>query len=251
MYRHWHFFENQKNSSCFHQINISWNFICCMKFHFDFLIFSILIHSIFIVCSLFFDVFDSTRSFFYLKYISDHSAVSWSLNLKEKKKKNWNVKKSIINEKKWWLIWFVWRAWNDRSKWLIKWSFAEMLKWSFAEMLIDCYFWDLSLRLHVLTIWKWSDRNADDWCLFLKKLDQMNVYESRSTVLRWRKKMIKWMWCQTCCIQPWNGQMHADDCFDVRTVAPGFIAIRWQTIDVRIATFNRDEIKCTDDVVWC
>ena len=76
-----------------------------------------------------------------------------------RRKKNWNVEKSIINEKKWWLIWFVWRAWNDRSKWpfieTLKWSFAETLKWFFA---VAC-----------VTIWRWSDRIADNWCIFFKK----------------------------------------------------------------------------------
>ena len=45
--------------------------------------------------------------------------------------------------------------------------------------------------------------------------------------------------------------MHADDCFDVRTVAFNFIAIKWKTVDDQIAAFDRDKIKCTDDVVWC
>ena len=30
------------------------------------------------------------------------------------------------------------------------------------------------------------------------------------------KKSFKWMWCQTCCIRPWNNQMHADDCLLTR-----------------------------------
>ena len=36
LYRHWHHFENKKKTFMFHQITVLWNFICCMKFHFDF-----------------------------------------------------------------------------------------------------------------------------------------------------------------------------------------------------------------------
>ena len=98
---------------------------------------------------------------------------------------------------------------NDR----LKWSFAEMLKWSFAETLIGCYLWGLSLRLHVLTVWRWS----------LIGMPMIDVFFSKKTWwnecvwgpingLRWRKEMIKWMWCQECCTRPWNGQMHWRNC---------------------------------------
>ena len=82
------------------------------------------------------------------------------------------------------------------------------------------------------------DRNVDDWCLFLKKLDQMNVYENWSTVPDdvkkwsnecdaaielWAGKLLmsemlhsivkrsdaltRLFWCQNCCTRSWNNQM--------------------------------------------
>ena len=49
------------------------------------------------------------------------------------------------------------------------------------------------------------------------------------------------------CIQCWDYWMHADDCLDVRDVASDPIAIRWKTVDARIAASDRDEVRCTGD----
>ena len=228
MYRHWHFFENQKNSSCFHQINMFWNFICCIKFHFDFLIFSILIHSIFIVCSLFFDVFDFIRSFLYLKHINDYFAVSWSLNLKKKEKENWNVKKSIINEKKMMI--------NLIRLTCIKWSFEMTVYWN-VEMII-C--WNV------------------DWLLFLKFFAEIAYVNDMKMILIemlmidvffLKKNLIKWM-----CIK--IDQRFFDDVkkivqINVMLLSDYEADLTDKLLMSKMFASDVDVIRCTDDWMWC
>ena len=72
--------------------SIAWNFN---------LISSILMHSSFSsFCGPSLDPFDSTRSPLYLGHISGHSAVLWSLDLKEEERGNWDVERSTISGRK-------------------------------------------------------------------------------------------------------------------------------------------------------
>ena len=92
---------------------------------------------------------------------------------------------------------------NDR----LKWPFDETLKWSFAEMLIGCFISEVVFRWDCICCVRYGDDfwlNADDWCLFLRKLDQMNVYEDRSTVLDDVEK-----WSNECdaAIELWAGKL--------------------------------------------
>ena len=187
-----------------------------------------------------------------MKHISNHSVVPWSLNLKEKGR--WIEKLKNRSHLKWNEIefWPVLTAWNDRSKWSIKWPFAEMLKWLFAEMLIDCYLWGLLLKLHVLTIWRWFLIQCW-WLMSFFKKTWSNEYDVRMLHLmlmssdtlaklsvdakwlhpmlmhqmHWRSYLLMsddctrcwcirctdgWIKCQNCCTRSWNDSMHADDC---------------------------------------
>ena len=98
LYRHWHFFENEKIFSCF--IKSLYSEISSVAWNFN-LIYNILIFNSFSSSMIFFLFFDSIHSFFYLSHINDRSAVLWSLNLKKKVKNNWKIEKSIVNEMKW------------------------------------------------------------------------------------------------------------------------------------------------------
>ena len=102
----------------------------------------------------------------------------------------------------------------------------------------------------------------------VKKIVQMNVMSKcciwcRFHQMHWRLKMMsillhlmlkssdalmKLFDCLNCIWCRYH-QMHWQ-LFRCQTVAFDFIAIRWQTVDVQIVTFDRDEIKCIDDVVW-
>ena len=124
-----------------------------------------------------------------------------------------------------------------------------MLKWSFAEMLIGCfYLWDgLSLRLHVLrTVWRWSGWGADDWCLFLRKLDQMNVYGGRSTVPGDVRK-----WSNECgaATRLW-GRQAVDlmpEVLHLMLLPSDALAVE---CDARHAAPGRETARCTLAVVW-
>ena len=87
----------------------------------------------------------------------------------------------------------------------------------------------------------------------------MNVYEGRSTVFDnvkkwsnecdivielWTDKLL--IWCQKCCIWSWYDQIHWR-LFWCQTVAFNLKAIKWETVNVQIAAFDCDEIKCTDE----
>ena len=151
----------------------------------------------------------------------------------------------------------------------LKWPFAETLKWSFAEMLIDCYFWDgfsmifaeVACVNNLMMILDW---NVDDWCFFLKKLDEMNVYESQSTVpndvKKWSNKCdatIKlWagkllIWCQKCCTWCRCYQMHwrLNVMSELLHSTVKRSNARWSLfVDEVVKTvFDVDVIKCTDD----
>ena len=165
-------------------------------------------------------------------------------------------------------------CWGDEM--IICWNVENVLWCWFTVSIFETFRWDCICCVRYEGDFDW---NADDWCIFLRKLDQMNVYESRSTVLRWRKKKsFKWMWCcyramdrqavdlmsemlhlilissdalarlSDCqnCIWCRCHQMHwrLSRC---QTVALNLKAIRWETVDAQIAAFDRDEIKCTDE----
>ena len=110
---------------------------------------------------------------------------------------------------------------------------------------------------------KADQRSLDD----VRKIVQMNVmllsdYGADKLLI----------WCQKCCIWCCYHQMHwrLNVMLDmlhpivkrsdarwrlsvaevVRTVAFDLIAIRWEAVDVRIAAFDRDEVRCTLTVVW-
>ena len=109
----------------------------------------------------------------------------------------------------------------------------------------------------------------------------MNVYEDRSTVLRWRKKIVQinvillssyeagklliWWNCQSCIwcqchqihwrlneisellhlmLKSLNALTKLSWC---QYVAFGPIAIRWEAVDVQIAAFDCDEVRCTGE----
>ena len=74
----------------------------------------------------------------------------------------------------------------------------------------------------------------------------MNVYEGsiNGSLMTW-KKSFKWMWCQNAasdvdairCTSGWKWCQYV--------VAFGLTAIRWQTVDARVAPPDRNEIRCT------
>ena len=163
----------------------------------------------------------------------------------------------------------------------MKWSFEMIVYWNVemticwsGEMII-C--WDVEnvlwcwLTVSISETFRWGciccvryendlDWNANDWCIFLKKFDQMNVYEGRSTVPDDVRK-----WSNECdaAIELWGRQavdlmsevLHlmpmlsdalAIEC-DVRHAALNLKAIRWEAVDAQIAAFDRDEVRCIGD----
>ena len=86
------------------------------------------------------------------------------------------------------------------------------------------------------------DWNVDDWCIFLKKLDQMNVYESRSTVPNDVKK-----WLNECdaAIELRNRQT-----VDLMSEVLHLTVIRSNALtvenDISTAAPDAEIIRCTD-----
>ena len=126
---------------------------------------------------------------------------------------------------------------------------------------------------------------SDCWWLmhFFKKTWSNECVWKPINGFRWRRKMIKWMWCcyrvmgrqavdaKNTCTWCRCHQMHwrlnemsellhlmlrsldaLTELFWCQYVAAfGFIAIRWKTVDARVAAFDRDEVKCTGGWRWC
>ena len=138
------------------------------------------------------------------------------------------------------------KRWNDHL--LKRWN-GHLLKCERRVlMLIDClYLWDLSLRLHVLTIWRWFliEMLMTDTFFFKKIWSNKCVWESING-FRWRKKMIKWMWC---CYQTMK---QASCWFDVKTLLhlmpmpSDALAVE---CDVRHAASGRKTVRCTLAIV--
>ena len=99
------------------------------------------------------------------------------------------------------------------------------------------------------------DWNVDDWCLFLMKIWSNECVWRPINGPRWRKKMIKWMWCcyramrQTSC---W-----CQKCLHLMSMSSDALAVE---CDVRTAAFDRETIRCTLTIVcwwscqsciWC
>ena len=137
-------------------------------------------------------------------------------------------------------------VWNDHL--MKRWN-DHLLKFRRRVlMLIDCfYLWGgFSLKLHVLrTIWRWFDWNADDWFLFLKKLDQMNVYESRSTVFDDVGK-----WSNECDVRMLHLMSMSSDALAVVWLPDGciwcwFHQMFWRLSDCPLSSWDRRAVEMT------
>ena len=125
-----------------------------------------------------------------------------------------------------------------------------------ALMLIGClYLWGLSLRLHVLTVWRWF--LVECWWLmpFSKKTwSNECVWGPINGPSMTLRKSFKWMWCQDaapdadvirctggwkwcqyCCIWCWDHQMHWRSCLVVRAASDAdVIRCIGSCLDVRL-----------------
>ena len=149
-------------------------------------------------------------------------------------------------------------CWGDEM--IICWNVKDVLWYWLIVSIFEIFRWDCICCVRYEDDFDW---NVNDWCIFFKKIWSNECVWRPINGSRWRKKMIKWMWC---CYQIMSRQtvdlmsemLHlmllssnalTIEC-DVRHAALNFIAIRWKTVDVRIAAFDRDRIKCTLTIVW-
>ena len=137
-------------------------------------------------------------------------------------------------------------VWNDRL--LRRWNGHLLRRRRRVLMLIDCfYFWGFSLKLHLLTIWKWF--LLECWWLmsfFKKNLIKWMCMGADQRFFDDVRKLVKWMWC---CYRVMSRQ--AVD-FDVRNAAFDRETIRCSggCLIVRTAS-DADVIRCTGGWMWC